>query len=243
MADRTDPVPLILSASSIKGYLSCPHRYYLENVLRIPAPSSMQAVIGIAVHAGAEAHVKDGPRAAGEALRASFAAEVESVPAGGEITALDGLVDAGKLLDLWKRHIQPTLGPTTLAESNFTITVDGTLFTGQIDFADDSVHDTKTTETLSKFRPESHRMQLTGYRHGFRALLGYWPKRLILDVLARNGRWKQVEMEPDDRELANAVAIVSRGVSDSNFDPTGATSGACKWCPFAGGICRFAVLA
>jgi hypothetical protein len=234
--------PLILSASSIRSYLTCGHRYYLESVLRIPAPHSMEAVIGIAVHAGAEAHVKSGPEAAGEAMRSSFADWVVSVPPGGEIPALDGLVDAGKLLAMWKKHIAPTLGPMKLVESNFAITVDGTLVTGQIDFADQDVHDTKTTTTLSRFRPDSYRLQLSIYRHGFRALLGEWPRKLILDVLARNGRWKQVEMEHDDRELADAVGVAAAGIMEGRFKPTGATSGACNWCPFSGGRCSYAVI-
>lgn len=242
MADRTDPAPLILSASSIRSYLSCGYRYYLGSVLRIGGAQNMPAAIGTAVHAAAEAVVRPSPLRPESVLERSLDHEVASVPGVTDDDRQKAVAGAHTLLGMYRRFIVPTLGRMRLAESSFLIRVEGILYSGQIDFGDQDVHDTKTTESLSRFHPEQHRMQLTGYRHGYRALLGEWPGRLMLDVLALNGHWKQVELEPDDRELADAVSIAASGILEARFDPTGATSGACKFCPFSGGVCRYAVV-
>lgn len=237
----TEPVELILSASSIKSYLDCGYRWYLGNVLRVPARPSMAMLMGTAVHAGAEAWHKRSPVRVEEVIRRSYGAEVDSVAAPGSQEALEGLVAAVKAYRVYQQNIVPLLGAPVLVEAPFAIRVDGTLVTGQIDFADADVHDTKTTETPSKVRAEYHRLQLSIYRHGYRALTGHWPGRLILDIIGMNGRWKQMEVEHDDREMADAVGLASHGIIAGNFEPTGATSGACRHCPYLE-TCRYAVI-
>jgi hypothetical protein len=80
------------------------------------------------------------------------------------------------------------------------------------------------------------------YRHGYRALTGRWPGRLILDVIARNGRWKQVEVQPDDQEMTTAIALTRTGILKGEFEPTGASTGRCARCPYSTGACTYARL-
>lgn len=237
----TEPVELILSASSIRTYLTCGHRYYLSNVLRLPEPGSIAALIGTAVHAGAEAWHKRLPLRPGEATKRSFAAGLGSVPTAEAEGAPDALPEALRAWETYQRHILPLLGEPVLVEADFGLRIDGTLVTGRIDFADQDVHDTKTAETPSKVKPEYHRLQLSIYRHGYRALTGRWPGRLLLDIVGRNGRWKQMEVEPDDREMADAVGLTAHGILEGRFDPSGASSGACRWCPYLE-VCSYAVI-
>lgn len=236
----TEPSELILSASSVKAYLDCGYRWYLSNVLRLPERPSMAMLMGTAVHAGAETYHKSLPLRPVEATRRAFEAEVGSVrPVEGERPDR-GLPDALRAYETYQRNIVPTLGPPVLVEAPFAIRVDGTLVTGQVDFADADVHDTKTTETPSKVKAEYHRLQLSIYRHGYKALTGRWPGRLILDIIGMNGRWKQMEVDHDDREMADAVAVTAHGIREQRYEPTGATSGACRHCPYLE-TCTYAV--
>lgn len=239
----TEPVELMLSASSMKNYLRCPRRYYLSSVLRVPESQNVAAAIGTAVHAAIETALSpfalSSPQ---DALERSLAAEMALVPPAALADAEDPSPDAHKLLALWRKNIAPTLGQIRLVERDFLLRITGVLITGRIDFGDQDVHDTKTTSALSKFHPEAHQLQLTIYRHGYKAITGSWPGRLILDVIARNGRWKQVDLEPDDDGLIEIVGVVRDGIMAERFEPSGALTGACTWCPYSSGVCSFAVL-
>ena len=90
-------------------------------------------------------------------------------------------------------------------------------------------------------RPSDHRAQLTGYRFGFKFLTGTWPKRLLLDVLKRTCKYAQYEVEPDEREFRDTLALVSSGIMDEDFRPTGAESGKCEWCPYRT-ICQYSTV-
>lgn len=234
-----EPRPLILSASSISEWLRCHYAYLLGSVWRVPAPPNLDMAIGTAVHAGVEALHKGGPDPVGS-LQDALIDAMESMPAVPEAEATQGLLDALAMFRLYQDKIAPGFHPT-LIEQSFVIDINGVTVSGQIDAADEDVHDTKTTATLSRFRPEKHRFQLSLYRHGYRAITGRWPGRLILDVLARNGRWKQVELQPDDHEVASVLALTSRGILSGDFSPTGALSNRCPRCPFLE-VCQYAVV-
>lgn len=230
--------PLILSASSTKTYLSCSYRYLLENVFRIPAPPNMAMAIGSAVHAGVEALHKGEnlPRLNVGLSIAKDAATMAPVPSSEEMQAASD--DALAMYELYKSKVAPTFTPT-LVETSFIVSLDGILFSGQIDAADEDVHDTKTTDNLSSFRPSYHGFQMTGYRFGYKFLTGRWPRRLLLDVIARNGRWKQVEITPDPGDFMDALGLVRDGILSETFEPTGVETGACRRCPYFERECSF----
>lgn len=233
----SEPSELVLSASSLKTWLNCGRRYWYEQVLRLPSAPTMEMTIGTATHAGVEAH-HNGQDAL-EATESAFGREYEGMDHTGGDDPAAGLHDATAMLALYRENIAPTFHPT-IVERDFLVRLNGVLVSGRIDAADDDVHDTKTTATLSRFRPERHRLQMTLYRHGFRTITGRWPGRLLLDVIARNLRWKTVEVEHDDGELADVLALASRGILGGVYDPTGALNGSCSRCSFWR-ICEFAV--
>jgi CRISPR/Cas system-associated exonuclease Cas4 (RecB family) len=228
---------LVLSASSIKVWLQCGRRFYYDQVLRILGRPNMAMAVGTAVHAGVEATHK-GLDATG-ATETAFAGEMTKM--GGSVVD-DPVVafrDAEMMLALYRAKVAPTFKPT-IVEREFVIRANGVLVSGQIDAADDDVRDTKTTANLSKFRPQKHRLQLNLYRLGYRAITGRWPGRLLLDVLARNGRYKQVEIEVDEGEVADVLMLVSSAIMRGDYEPTGALNGSCARCPYLE-ICPYAV--
>lgn len=222
--------PLVLSKSAVDAFLRCGYAYYLGYVIRLPSPPNLDMAIGTAVHKAAEVHWK----ASGDpedALRAALVREVALIPA----TTPDEAAQANRdALTTWRTYlmnIAPTFIPT-LVESPFLITIDGQLFSGVIDAADGDVHDTKTTSTPSKVDPAHHRLDMTAYAHGFRALTGRWPGRLLLDVVAKNGRWAVKEVKPDGQGLADVVGYVATRINAGTFEPIGAKTGECPRCPF-----------
>lgn len=229
--------PLILSASSISAYLRCGHAWLMGNIWRVPAAPNMAMAVGTAVHAGVEQFWKGLPDPVGT-TQGAFRRELESMPTFDKREGEQGIVDAHNMLKVYFEKIAPTFRPT-IVEKAFVMDIQGILVSGQIDAADEDVHDTKTTATLSKFRPERHRLQMTIYKLGYAVLTGRAPRRLLLDVIARNGRWKTVEIEPDVNEFMGVLGLVQTGIMRGEFPPNGALNGSCARCPYLE-ICDYA---
>lgn len=229
---------LILSKSAIDLWGRCNRAWMYAYAYRVPGAPNLDMAIGTAVHAGAEAHWKgEDPDSA---TRKALARELALIPALASGEATGALVDALAMTRLYLDKIVPTFTPT-LVEKDFLIRVDGQLVSGRIDAADGDVHDTKTTGTPSKVDPKAHRLGMTLYRWGYRALTGNLPGRLLLDVVAKNGRWKIAEVEPDEQGTAEVVGMVARGVNAGDFAPTGASRGACHSCAYVS-ICKEAIV-
>ena len=231
---------LILSKSSIDVWLDCHRKWMYAYVYRVHGPPSIEQARGQAVHAGVEALLKD--KDPFKALQKAWKAETALMPNADSAEARQALADAHTLLRVYQANIAPLLGTVIAIEKDFLVRVNGILMSGRIDVADQDVHDTKTTATPAKVSANSHRLGMTLYRHGYRALTGTWPGRLLLDIVARNGRWKQLEVEPDDAELAEVAGLVAKGVNEGDFAPTGAAKGSCHKCAYVN-ICEFANVA
>lgn len=237
----SEPSELVLSASSLKVWLTCGHRYLLEHVYRVPAPPNMDMAIGTAVHAGVEAAHK-GENLPRLNVGLGLAAEIGKMPSVTSNEAQKASDEALAMYEVYRTKIAPDFTPTIIEQSAI-VRINSVLFSGQIDAADDQgVHDTKTTATLSKFRPERHRLQMTGYRFLYRAITGHLPRRLLLDVIARNLKWKTVEIEPDEGEFVDVLTLTAQGILEGRYEPTGASSGACNRCPYSTGVCTYARL-
>lgn len=233
----TEDAPLVLSASSAKTYITCGYRYLLENVYRLPATPNMAMAIGTAVHAGIEALHKGHPRPV-EATVAALGAQLDTLTEPYEESPVTALQSATAMLEMYRAKVAPRFRPD-LIEANFIVNLDGILVSGQIDAADENVRDVKTTAALTGFNAARHRFQLNVYRMGYRFLTGRWPKRLFLDVLTRNGRYKEVEIEVDPGEAMDVLTLTRDGIMAGSFDPTGADNGACRYCPYYEGACAY----
>jgi PD-(D/E)XK nuclease superfamily len=234
-----DGAELILSKSSIDVWLDCHRKWMYAYVYRVPGAPNIDMAVGTAVHAGVEALLNG--KDPFKALQKSWKTVTALMPNNDSVEARQALADAHTLFRVYQANIAPTLGTVIAIEKDFLVRVNGVLMSGRIDVADQDVHDTKTTATPSKVNPNSHRLGMTLYKHGYRALTGSWPVRLVLDIVARNGRWKQLEVEPDDAELAEIAGMVAKGINDGDFEPTGAAKGSCHKCAYVA-LCPAAVV-
>lgn len=231
---------LVLSSSSLSTYLKCHRQYLYANVFRVPGRQNLAAALGSAVHAGAKAFWK-APETAQAALEREFSTELTQVPLPYAEPVEGILADATRMLGTYIQEVAPTLTPTTVEEP-FVIEVEGVLLSGTIDAADENdVHDLKTTYLISKFDPSSYGLQMNLYGLAHRARTGYKPKRLLLDVLPRRGRftYRQYEVKPEVGDLLDVIGLVRDGILAEDYKPTGAISGACHWCPYKE-ICEYA---
>ena len=235
---------LVLSTSSVTEYLRCHHRYFLGHVYRMRGTQSVPAAIGQAVHAGVEAMHKGQPPE--NALQRAWDEESANVPPEELAADHEALADARKILEVYRREVLPRFHPT-LVEAPFAVKVEGIIISGTIDAADDDVHDTKTTagKTINGRKPRfdaaNYDLQLALYKLGYKGLTGTWPKRTVLDVLTRRGTYREIEREPSVRDALDVVGVVRDGLARGDFEPTGALSGSCAYCPFAA-RCGHAVL-
>jgi CRISPR/Cas system-associated exonuclease Cas4 (RecB family) len=224
----------IFSASSLASYLTCPARYYQDHVLRLPQAQNVSAAVGTATHSGIEAlHHGKGPQAAHVAVIASWEKEAALIPPADLAEDPAALPDALKMLAVYEKKVLPDFHPD-LIEQEFTIRVFGVLVTGTIDAADtktDTVHDTKTTAS-ARFKPDSHRLQLSIYAAGYQSITGRWPVKLGLDVLWRAGKVKHYDVTPDYGEMQTVIETVRDGIGRGDFSPTGAAAGKCQFCPY-----------
>lgn len=229
---------IAISATSIGRYLECPRQWYYSNIIhprRVAMP--VATALGQAVHSGIEAAFKGEP--AEDALREAWAKESALVPIEELAADPDALPDALKMLAVYQRDVMPTFRPVHV-EKPFAARVYGQLVTGTLDGADDDdVHDTKTTrgKTINgrrpgQFKASRYSLQVTLYACGFKSITGRWPKRLLLDVLTRLGKYRQYELAPDFGELRTSIEVVRDGLERRDFSPTGAAAGHCPMCPY-----------
>jgi len=238
---------LVLSNSSVNQYWRCHWAWYLSNVLRLPGVGNLKMAIGFAVHAGVEA-IFTSPVRPVEVLRRAFASETAELPAAEMAADPEALADGEIMLATYLREVVPGYTPTMI-ERPFTARIEGVLWTGIIDSADekvDDVVDVKTTagKTINgqkpSFDPSRHDMQLTGYGFGYEALTGRWPRRFLLHVLKRTGKYQQYERQPVVGDFLNLLRLTRDAIMRRSFEPTGLLNGSCATCPFTE-VCDFYV--
>lgn len=207
----------------------------------------MAAAIGQAVHAGVEAMLKPLPLRPVEAARRAFDHELVSVPASDIAADPGAFSDVETMLSVYARDVAPTFQPV-MVEQPFRLSIAGVEVTGTIDAADDGVRDHKTTagKTINgrppRFDPERYDFQLALYDMGYEVLTGRRPAYLQLDVLTRRGTYRSYRRTPSRGEAVDVLGIVAAGIARGDYEPTGAYSGACAYCPFAAKGCRYAVV-
>ena len=231
---------LVLSASGIAEYLKCHHRYLLSNVYRTPRRESLRMLIGTAVHAGIESMLRGQPYE--PALLAAWDEGIGRVDPDEVAADPAALRDAEAMPEVYRREVMPTFHPD-IVEAPFAVIPKGlgVTITGVIDAAEsatDDLRDHKTTagktinEVKPHFSPENYDLQGGLYFLGYYGLTGRWPKRMRLDVLTRTGKHRFYDREPSTADALDMAAIVRDGIAKDDYEPTGATSGACNWCEY-----------
>lgn len=175
------------------------------------------------------------------ALEDKWTEEAAKIPAGDLAEDPDALADAGKAYAAFLKHIAPTWHPT-MVERKFSYELEGVTITGIIDSADertDEGRDLKVTTGKSiagrkapTFRPGEYQLQRDLYDLGYESITGRPLRKFTLDVLTRLGRHRQYVLPPTFRDTLDTVQVVRDAVSVGDYQPTGAWSGRCHWCPY-----------
>jgi RecB family exonuclease len=228
---------LVLSSSSVSTYLRCGYRYYLAEVLRLPAAGSVAMALGTALHAGVERLLKNDPRRPVDALYEAYAREVDKITDPEEDPAT-ALPDAVKMLDVYTTQVWPGEKPVAV-EEKFVMRIAGVLWSGIFDRRDkDTVRDLKSTagKTINGNKPKfdlgNHQLQMDGYRFGFKSITGRWPRQLLLDVITRTGKYRQYEITPQPATFLDTLGIVRDAIMQRSYEPTGTLNGSCSYCPY-----------
>lgn len=224
---------VVLSSTSVSDWLSCGYKYLRRHVWREQGIGNVDAAVGTAVHSGAE-HMIRGPLTPEKALSDSLESELASVPDLEPAAREKASTGATRMLDLYREKVISQFN-ATLVEWPFQFGIEGAIWTGVGDVADeatDEVRDLKTTQPGSSFKPANYRFQVTGQALGYESITGRKPKRVILDVLTPKPTYRMYEIEPDYAEFVDTVGLTRDGILEGKFDPTGPANGACRWCPF-----------
>jgi hypothetical protein len=227
---------LMLSASSTNHYWRCHHAWYLNYVMRIPSPGNLVMALGQAVHAAIE-RFWTSPLMPVAALTETFNRETEHL-AEEKAADAEALADGMKMLSTYIREVSPGYHPTII-ERKFTVRMEGVLWTGILDNADDEdVRDIKTTsgKTINgrkpSFDPSRYDIAMTGYSVGYESITGRPPKRRLLDVLKRSGKYQQYERPLKMGDFIDTIRLTSSAIMQRDFSPTGLLNGSCASCPY-----------
>ena len=249
--------PYILSASAVTTFLRCGQQYYFAYVAGIKSPPSLRAIRGTAVHKAVETDMSQ------------KVSTREDLPVGDMLDAYDTswtvetvngyAVDKGEdpgvvkdkgydLVKLYHQQVAPRIQPI-LVEEPIQFTINGQLYTGQIDLAeritDENswdhgklvVRDTKTTARTPT--EDAYTLNMTGYALAQRQVSGEVEADIVLDYLIalKQPVYKEIRYGgpvSDDqiRKFATVVGSVSESIKAGRFAPNGLVGGACSWCGY-----------
>ena len=240
--------PAVLSFSALSTYQTCPYRYYLQWVLRLPGRPAPAADLGVRVHAAIERLAA--VRSHGEAVDfGAFAgwAEAEAAGAADDAEAEDAAPGepapdlAAALANYWASEYAQ-LEPVAV-EQEFHVALGGAVIRGFIDRVHRRADGTLAVvdfKTYSRLLPEAEvraGLQLPLYIKACREALGLDVSTGALYFL-RHGeavrvRYSEAELQERWQEAERLVTLVRAG----EHQPT--PGAVCGWCPY-GEVCPVA---
>jgi CRISPR/Cas system-associated exonuclease Cas4 (RecB family) len=241
--------PLVLSASSVREFLTCGLRWEFSYVYGYrPSPSVRQA-IGIAAHRAIEVDMVQKVETMQElptdqvldAFSDSYDTEIYGWEAGDDPETPPEGKDSGiRLVEMASEHVLPRIQPM-LVEQAVQFKVNGIPYSGVIDAADlnGRIIDWKTTKRRPSAINPLQTLQMTGYALGYRQLSGMAESEVVLHYFVRTKTPQHVPA-PSGGPVNNAtvasfsrvVTEVHRQITRGNFAPNGLANGACGYCPF-----------
>lgn len=117
--------------------------------------------------------------------------------------------------------------------------MNGVIWSGQVDLADEMgrVRDTKSTSRKPK--PEQYMLNMTGYALAARQATGAEETDIVLDYVVATKSPYYLPITnggpvSEDRvvKFANTVEAVAESIQAGRFVPNGLTNGACSWCGY-----------
>lgn len=239
--------PVVFSASSINEFEKCPRRWYYTYIEQRPAPESVQQALGTAVHAAIEANMRykldTGVLLEREALEATFWDEFNEAwdrsDGWHEADAIAAGTDGIRLTLLHHETVAPGIDPLWIEEP-VQFEINGVPYSGVIDLVDarGRIRDWKTT--ARKPRPAGYVTNMVGYAIAYRQRTGQIETEVVLDYLVRTKKAQYVPIASGGpisdaaiAKFATNVLAVAEMVGRGDFPSHGATTGQCRWCPYA----------
>jgi hypothetical protein len=238
---------LVLSASSVAAYQTCHYRWRLEYIEMHSSVMGLPAAIGQAVHSGVEAWYKGflmgvaDPallKVAHDVLRTTFIFETASM-ADPEEPLDKALVQAQRVLQSYIEDVASITTPV-LIEYGFLLSINGILFSGHLDLADNErkVRDLKVKKTKPRNAKELYGFSRVGYALGYRDATGEEESDFQLDVMIRLKRDRPYHVPfstgpVTPGEIGVFAATLERtaeGIARGDFRPTGLGI-SCRYCP------------
>lgn len=241
------------SVSKLTTYLICPAKYYFQYVAEVPeeTPTTPEAVLGSAVHAGIEALNRNRMGEVGqnpaEAMRMSLDANLPHVapdPETGEGPDRDALLtEANRLFTLYATEIAPKFIPAAV-EQRTEVEIAGVPFTAVLDVVtqDGWIRDTKTSKRRPSQDDIDNNLQATVYTLAYRGLAGEDPQGVAFDYLIRTKTptaetYPTTRSQKDFDRLARIVEGVTEAVERRVFYPNPNSRFGCAGCQFRD-LCR-----
>lgn len=238
---------LILSASSVDAYRTCPQRWYLQYVENHEGDQNVARSLGLAVHSAAEAYYKTfleedrrpSVEEAQDAFDFCWAFEASAIA--------DPDEDLVKARQIGRRvtqsYIEDVASNLTpwMVEQPGQIGINGIEYSFHVDLIDDDgiVHDTKVKGSKPR-DPSVFLFAATGYALAYRALTGQIEKDVVYDVMIRLKRDRPYHLPyanggPISKQqigfFARQLQLAADGIERGDFRPLGLENGMCKWCP------------
>jgi len=202
---KFDPKMLRFSPTALQTYETCPKKYELRQIFRMPERGDFDGddstSMGSFIHEVLQQGVGQG-----------FSSEKEFVDLAREMskekawTGVD-LEDANKLLTVFWRRNSGTYDSRSMCEKELSVSLDGFHFYGiadRIDYLTNGgvrIVDYKTGR--SNISPKDRATQLGFYAIGVREALGLTPKKLVLDFLRKDKPF-EVELDGDKADAGRS---------------------------------------
>lgn len=244
--------PLVLSGSSLNVWTECPRRWEYSYLWVKETPPSFKMALGVAAHEAVEwglgvkaeeGHVPEWLRWADVFSDAWTAATRLSRPKNdrpeesSEAYRMSGVA----CVKFYAEKIAPTIEPLMLEEP-VAFGINGHVWTGTIDLVQEGVHDDLEVwdHKFTSKRPDDSRRYkrpAIGYVLGLRHKTGRKVDTAVFDYIIRNQKPVRhtVRLVITDQDILDFATEVEEAVTNINagrFPPIGATTGACRWCPY-----------
>ena len=249
--EKGDPLAY-LSASRLKGYLTCPLRFYFEKVLAIPKPTSAAAHLGKAVHASlASYHTRiwRGEEASADTIAGGFGTEFTKLEEAQPVKwseptdRSDAIASGERLVRAYIADESARVQPKPIGVE---VSLDGDIpgvpipLLGIADLVREGnrLTDFKTTAATPDPVLEAwqHELQLTAYDLLIEASTGepISESELVFLVKTKTPKIVRLVLPPPDamkRARFKALAeVYVRGVENREYHPTPGQH--CSWCQF-----------
>jgi len=145
---------LVMTATGLNNYLTCPRKFFYQNVIKFPLPQKPSTMLGIAVHNAIDKYFKKYRKTlmkpAPEELLIEFKKSLNNFILTDE--DYEQMLQRGRhILTEYYTHYQATFTPESMTEFNFSshnIHLDNIPLTGKIDKVDFMNKDTQTVKVV-----------------------------------------------------------------------------------------------